>query len=169
MLPVMEAVEARYQTGAELPPGAFQYIVYENSLTLTPAETLYYQTVHRVRKRITASVYYVDITLTSTGFDGDENIDWTWLLKYTGQTAEYRSGVRGGNFVVDSEISSSGFAGSEDTDWEELTSASGGGVQTTYRDGIRNRTYVIDKTLTATGFAGLENTDWENVRKYKPI
>ena len=146
-----------------------QYIVYANSLVLTPASTIYTDGTYEVRKRIDGNAYYIDVGLTPTGFDGVEDTDWTWVSKYNGQTAVFRSGVRDGDFVVDGTITGTGFAGSEDTDWENHTTAGGGGVLTTYRDGIRDQSYVIDKVLTATGFAGTEDVDWENIRTYKPV
>ena len=146
-----------------------QYLTYINSLTTTPASTIYSDGTYEARKRIVGNAYYIDVGLTALGFDGDENTDWTWVLKYNGQTAVFRSGVRAGDFVVDGTINGTGFAGSEDTDWENHTTAPGGGALTTYRDGIRDQAYVIDKILTGTGFAGAEDTDWENVRNYKPL
>lgn len=146
-----------------------QYIIYPNTLITTPSSTIYNDGTTQVRKRIVSNVYNIDITLTATGFSGSENTDWEWAIKYNGQDPVFRSGVRGGDFVVDCEITVTGFAGTEDVDWENLSTASGGGVQTTYRDGVRDESYVIDKALTATGFEGTEDIDWENLRQYKLI
>ena len=159
----------RYGVGEEvvLPSGAFQYLEYDNATDLVDAETIYYQGIYEVRRRIVGTVYHIDITLNSTGFDGTENVSWTNLFKYNGQDAVFRSGVRGGVFVVDCEITGTGFAGDEDVDWEWLNKASGGGALNIFRDGIRSRAYVIDKVLTGTGFAGTVDVDWENVRTIK--
>lgn len=146
-----------------------QYIEYINSLIVTPASTVYTDGITSVRKKIATLVYQVDVTLTVIGFAGVEDTDWAWVLKYNGTTGVFRSGVRGGNFVVDNTLDGTGFAGAEDVNWEQLTSAAGGGVQTTYRDGVRDGAYVIDKALDGTGFAGTEDVNWENIRKYKPI
>lgn len=146
-----------------------QYIIYPNTLITTPSSTIYNDGTTQVRKRIVSNVYNIDITLTATGFSGSENTDWEWAIKYNGQDPVFRSGVRGGDFVVDCEITVTGFAGTEDVDWENLSTASGGGVQTTYRDGVRDESYVIDKALTATGFEGTEDIDWENLRQYKLV
>jgi len=146
-----------------------QYIVYTNNLVTTPASTIYSDGTYEARKRIAANVYYIDVGITPTGFDGGaEDVDWTWMVKLNGQDPVFRSGVRGGDFVVDCEITVTGFAGTIDVDWENLTTVPGGGVETTYRDGVRDAAYVIDKALDATGFAGTEDVNWENLRKYKP-
>jgi hypothetical protein len=146
-----------------------QYIEYPNVLITTPSSTTYIAGPQRVRKRVVDNVYYVDVTLSSLGFSGEEDQDWTWVLKYNGQGSRFRSGVRDGNFVVDCTITSTGFSGAEDQDWENLTTASGGGALTLFRDGVRNNAYVIDKALTSTGFSGTEDVDWENIRKHKPV
>lgn len=148
---------------------SFQYIVYNNNLIITPAETIYSDGTYEVRKRIVGYAYYIDVGITPTGFDGVEDTDWTWVKKYNGQTADFRSGVRDGDFVVDCELTATGFAGVEGTDWENLMTAPGGGALTTYRDGVRDSAYVIDKELTATGFVGTEGTDWENIATNKPL
>ena len=145
-------------------PFGAQYLEYPNYLITTPASIVYTDGTTSVRKRIVGTVYEIDITLTETGFDGAEDTDWVWILKHTGQTAVFRSGVRDGEFVVDGTITGTGFAGAEDTDWENLDTATGAGVLTTFRDGVRDEAYVIDKALSATGFAGAEDVDWENVR-----
>lgn len=146
----------------------FQYIEYANTLVTTPAETIYTDGTTSVRKKISGNTYQIDVTLTPTGFDGIQNTDWTWISKFNGTTAVFRSGVRAGDFVVDGTLNGTGFAGVEDTDWENHQTSPGAGVLTTYRDGVRDGAYVIDKVLTATGFAGSEDTDWENLRTYKP-
>ena len=165
-----------------------QYITYYNDLLITPAETLYTLNLYQVRKRILGNAYYIDVTTTPLGFSGDENTDWEWVAKYTGQDSDFRSGVRDGNFVVDCEIDGGLFpswlkdhwgnyildhngnriplsSGVEDTDWENLFTTSGSGSLTIYRDGIREYSYyVIDKELTTLGFSGTEGAgDWENL------
>jgi hypothetical protein len=157
---------AMIDTGVDETP---QYIEYANTLVTTPSSTTYSDGTTTVRRRIVSSVYQIEISLTPTGFSGTENVDWEWLVKLTGQDPVFRTGVRDGDFVVDCEITPTGFSGSEGTDWENLTTAPGGGSETTYRDGVRNGSYVIDKELNGTGFSGTEGVDWENVRTYKPV
>lgn len=147
-----------------------QYIEYPNTTSLVSATVNYQKNTKFVRKRIVGLEYHVDITLSSTGFAGTENIDWTNLFIHVGQDAVFRSGSRGGFFVVDAEISVTGFAGVEDTDWENLfktkhpTSS-----ETKFRDGVRSGAYVVDQELTATGFSGTEGIDWINLLENKPL
>jgi len=165
---------AALHAGGGAPPAGFQYIVYANSLTSTPASTTYTDGTTDVRKRDIAAnepydKYVIDITLTPTGFAGVENTDWENLLRHGGladETFDFRSGVRGGFFVVDGTLDGTGFAGVEDTNWTNLAMAQGAGAQTTFRDGVRDAAYVIDKTLNATGFAGDINVDWENIETH---
>jgi hypothetical protein len=144
---------------------------YYDGVTET-LDAAYYNTngATTVRKRAVGAEYHIDITLTSTGFAGVENVDWTNLVIRAGQTANFRVGVRDGEWVVDCEITPTGFAGVEDVDWEFLrASAHPSSVRTEFRDGVRNGGYVIDQALTATGFDGNEDTDWINLSNYRPI
>jgi len=100
-----------------------QYTIYDDACATVPASTVYTEeTIYDIRKRIVGTVYEIDAALTDTGFDGDENYDWVWIYKTTGQTANFRTCVRDGAFVVDCEITETGFDGTEDVDWENLSS-----------------------------------------------
>ena len=117
-----------------------------------------------VRKVFAYGSYYIQLTITSKGFNGVEGTDYATIVSYPVQGACVRDGAMNGQWVVDGTITGTGFSGIEDTDWERLqnTLAHGSGI---FRDGVRDEAYVIDEVKTYLGFDGIENTDWENIIK----
>jgi hypothetical protein len=88
-------------------------------------ETVFY------RKGIRDDVYAVDVALTPTGFDGNENTDWENLLTLQSDedniiinidsgVSGYRDLVRDGAYVIDVELTETGFDGDENIDWENI-------------------------------------------------
>jgi len=143
-----------------------QYIEYDNEIKDVVDNTLFYDNTTRVRKTSSNNSYVIDITITSTGFDGVEDTDWTNIIELDGSTNIFRNGVRNNEFIVDGTITPTGFSGSENIDWENLFTIDGSGAFTLFRDGVRNLNYVIDKTLSVTGFDGTEDVDWQNLLSY---
>ena len=71
---------------------------------VTDTAVYYTDDTDTVRKVVRDNKYSVDITLSSTGFDGVEDTDWTNLFQIAGRTDTYRNCSRNDNFVVDGTI-----------------------------------------------------------------
>jgi head-tail adaptor len=70
------------------------------------------------REEVRDGIYYVDIALTPTGFDGDEGTDWEVFMGITiDGLGVYREEVRAGCWCVDETLTPTGFDGDEDIDW----------------------------------------------------
>lgn len=70
------------------------------------------------REEVRGGIYYVDIALTGTGFDGDEGTDWEVFMGITiDGLGVFRSEVRAGSWCIDETLTPTGFDGDEDIDW----------------------------------------------------
>ena len=66
-----------------------------------------------------AGVLHLRQAITSTGFSGEEGVDWDDIEEYADKGGGvWRVGARDLHWAMDCTVTGIGFSGDEDTDWE---------------------------------------------------